>query len=114
MWASELSQQWENLFGVTFVQFLDHPPGGFGIRFYHDCAPSAVLLWLLLCLWTCAIFFGGFRRPPAVDGCSLAAIAELSQEMSARPSTAPSRTNLLFLNKFEEMSSSSTMAHPLF
>lgn len=26
--------------------------------------------------------FGGFRRPPAVDGCSLAAIAELSQEMA--------------------------------
>ena len=87
---------------------------GLGFDFYHDCTPSTILLWLLLCLWTQGIFFGGFQHSPAVDGCSLVAISVLSPEMSVRPSTPPSWTNLLFLNKFEEMSLSSTMAHPSF
>ena len=52
------------------LQFVGHPPGGYGIWFYCDCAPSTTLLRLLLCLWTW-VFFGRFQHPP-VDGCSTA------------------------------------------
>ena len=69
------------------------PTGGYGIWFYRDYAPPAVLLWAVLCLWTPGIFFGRFQRPP-VHGCSTAScdfvLAE--EEMSARPSTPPSWT----------------------
>ena len=34
------------------LQFVGCPPRGDGIWFYHDCNPSAISLWLLLCLWT--------------------------------------------------------------
>ena len=41
-----------------------------GFGFYPHCAPPAVSLWLLLCLWVPGIFFfGGFQCLP-VDGCS--------------------------------------------
>ena len=31
MWGSELSQQWENFFGIIVLQFLGHEPGRYGI-----------------------------------------------------------------------------------
>ena len=37
---------WYNYFPVCGL-----PPSRYGIWFYRDCAPSTVLLWLLLCLW---------------------------------------------------------------
>ena len=36
---------------------MGHPLGGYGIWFYHDCAPPTISLWLLLCLWMWDIFF---------------------------------------------------------
>ena len=30
-WGSRPSQQWENLSDITVLQFLGHPPGGYGI-----------------------------------------------------------------------------------
>ena len=56
-WGSEPSHQCENVLGISVLQFVSHPPGGYGIWFYHDCAPPNVLLQLLLCLWTWGIFF---------------------------------------------------------
>ena len=56
-WSSEPSQQWENFFGLIVLQFLSHPPSGYEISFYHDCAPPTILLCLLLCLWMWGIFF---------------------------------------------------------
>ena len=38
-WGSKPSQQWENFFGVIVLQFVGHPPRGYGIWFYHNCAP---------------------------------------------------------------------------
>ena len=69
MWGSESSQQWENFFGIIVFQFVGHPPGRYGICFYCDCAPLTTFLWLVLCLCTWAMFFGGFQCPP-IDGCS--------------------------------------------
>ena len=44
-------------FGI-FLQFMDHPLGGYGLWFYHDCgAPPTILLQFLLCLWTWGAFF---------------------------------------------------------
>ena len=68
-WCSETSQQWENFFfGIIVLQFVGHPLSAYGIWFLHDFAPPTILLWLLLCLWTCGIFFSGFQASP-VDGC---------------------------------------------
>ena len=49
---------------------VDHPPSGYGILFYHGCAPPIVSLWLLLCLstWGLFFFFGKYQRLP-LDGC---------------------------------------------
>ena len=50
-WGSEFSLLWENFCGIIIFQFVGCPPSGDGILFYHDCAASTILLWLLLCLW---------------------------------------------------------------
>ena len=71
-WGSEPSQQWENFFGIIFLQFVGHPPGRYGTLFYRDCTLLIVSLWLLLLhLWTRASFFGGLQCPP-VNDCSTA------------------------------------------
>ena len=31
MWGLETSRQCENMFGISVLQFVDHPPGGYGI-----------------------------------------------------------------------------------
>jgi len=96
-WGSRPSQQWENLSDITVLQFLRHPPGRYGIWFYHDCAPPPVLL-RLLCLWTWGIFFGSFQCP-SVNACSTASwdLVFSQEEVSARPS-APSWWVLYFIN----------------
>ena len=43
---------------------MGHPPSGYGIWFYRDFAPPAVLLRLPFCLWTWGISFGGFQDSP--------------------------------------------------
>ena len=64
-WGSEPSKQWESFFGIIVLQFVGHPRGGCGIRFYCDCTPPGVSLQLLLCLWTWSIFlFDGLQCPP--------------------------------------------------
>ena len=54
--GSEPSQQCENSFGATVLQFGGHPPGRHGMWCCHDCTPT-ILLQPLLCLWTWGIFF---------------------------------------------------------
>ena len=56
MWGSEPSQQWENFFGIIVLQFVGHPPSGWGVWFYCDGALPTILLKLLLCLWMWDIF----------------------------------------------------------
>ena len=56
-WGSEPSQKYENFFGIIVLQSVGHSPGGYGMWFSCDCTPPPILLWLLLCLWTCSIFF---------------------------------------------------------
>ena len=56
-WGSEPWQNFENFFGIIVLQSVGHSPGGYGIWFSCDCTPPPILLWLLLCLWTCNIFF---------------------------------------------------------
>ena len=51
------------------LQFVSHPPSGYGIWFYCDCTTPAISLWLLLCLWMWGIFFGEFQCLP-FDHCS--------------------------------------------
>ena len=61
----------ENFIGIIVLQFVDHPRGGYGIWFYHDCAPPTGLLWLLLCLCMWGIFF--WQVPvSSFNGCSIA------------------------------------------
>ena len=60
MWGSQPSLQWVDFCGISVLQSVSHPPSSYGIWFYCDCAPPAILLWLLLCLWMWGIFFGEF------------------------------------------------------
>ena len=69
MWGSESSLQWVDSCGIIVLQFVSHPPTGYGIWFYCDSAPLTVSLQLLLCLWMWGIFFGEFQCLP-VDDCS--------------------------------------------
>ena len=85
MSGSELSQQWEN-FGIIILQFVGHPPGKYGIWFYH-VHPSYCLTVASSLYLECKIsFFGGFQCPP-VDGISTAswnfgAFAGVDEHMS--------------------------------
>ena len=59
--------QWQNFFGIIFLQFVAHLAG---MGFDRDCAPPTVLLWLLV--FGCGdSFFGRFQYPP-VNGRSSA------------------------------------------
>ena len=69
MWGPEPSLQWVDFCGISVLQFVSHPPSSYGIWFYCECAPPTISLWLLLCLWMWAIFFGEFQCLP-VDDCS--------------------------------------------
>ena len=84
MWGSEPSQQCENFFGITVLQSVDHPPSGYGIWFYRDCAPPTISLWLL-CLWMWGIFLVGssvlLLLVVPTAGCSFGVLA---RELSTR------------------------------
>ena len=69
MWGSEPSLQWMDFCGIIVLQFVSHPPSGYGIWFYCDCAPPTISLQLLLYLWMWDIFSGEFQCL-SVDGCS--------------------------------------------
>ena len=94
-WGSESSLQWVNFCGISVLQFLSHPPSSYGIWFYCDCAPPAISLWLLLCLWMRGIFFGEFQCLSVKDcsavNCDSDALARGSERMSFYK---PSWTNL--------------------
>ena len=85
-WGSEPSLQWVDFCGVSVLQFVSHPRSSYGIWFYCHCAPPAVSLWLLLCLWMWGIFFGEFRCLPFDDcsavSCDTGALARGSESMS--------------------------------
>ena len=66
-WGSEPSLQGVDFCGIIVVQFVSHPPSGYGIWFYCDCAPHTVSFQLLLCLWMWGIFFGEFQCLPVND-----------------------------------------------
>ena len=68
MWGSELSLQWVDFCGISVLQFVSHPPSGYGIWFCN-CAPPTISLWLLIFLWMWGISFGEFQCLP-VDDCS--------------------------------------------
>ena len=98
MWGSEPSLQWVDFCDISVLQFVSHPPSGYGILFHCDCAPPTASWRLLLCLWMWGIFFGEFQCLPVNDFQQLAVIPVLSQEgVSGRPSTPPSWTNLCTL-----------------
>ena len=43
-WGSELSLLWENFCDIIVLQFVDCPPGGYGIWLYHKCTPPTISL----------------------------------------------------------------------
>ena len=86
MWGSEPSLQWVDVFGISVLQSVSHPPSSYGIWFYCDCTPPTVSLWLLLCLCMWGIFFGEFQCLP-VDDCPAASydsgvLARVGESMS--------------------------------
>ena len=95
-WGSEPSHQWVDFCRLIVVQFVSRPASAYWILFYCDCAPSAVSLWLLLCLWMWGICFGEFQCLPVSDCSAVSCDSVLSQEgVSACPSSPPSWTSLL-------------------
>ena len=64
MWGSEPSLQWVDFCGISVHQSVSHPPSSYGIRFYSDCAPPTISLWLLLCPWTWGILLGEVQGLP--------------------------------------------------
>ena len=68
-WGWEPSLQLVDFCGISVLQFVSRPPSSYGIWFYCDCAPPAISLWLLLCLWMWGILFREFQCLP-VDDCS--------------------------------------------
>ena len=85
-WGSEPSLQWVDFCGIIVLQFVSHPPSGYGIWFYCDCTPPTISLWLLLCLWMWGIFFGEFRCLPDDDcwavSCDSSALTRGSEHTS--------------------------------
>ena len=85
-WASEPSLQWVDFCGITVLQFVSHPPSGYGIWFYCDCSPPTISFWLLLCLWMWGIFFGELQCLPVNDrsavSCDSRALARGSEHTS--------------------------------
>ena len=95
MWGWEPSLQWVDFCGISVLQFVSHPPTSYVIRFYCDCAPPTVSLWLLLCLRMWDIFLMSSSVFLSMILQQLIVILVLLQEgVSARPSTLPSWTNL--------------------
>ena len=68
-WGSEHSLHWVDFCGIIVLQFVSHPPSGYGIWLYCDCALPTISLRPLPCLWIWGISFGEFQCLP-VDVCS--------------------------------------------
>ena len=100
-WGSEPSLQWVDFCGIGVLQFVSHPPSGYGIWFYCDCAPPTISLWLLLCLWMWGIFFGKFQCFPVNDcsavSCDSGALVRGSEHTSFY-SAILNQSSLFFLN----------------
>ena len=86
------SQQWDNFFGIIVFQFVGHPPIGYGIWFYCDCAPSyhlAAASSLSLDVGYLSLVSSYTLLSMTVK--QLVVILVLSQEeMNTHPSTPPS------------------------
>ena len=85
-WGSEPSLQWVDFCGISVCQSVSHPPSSYGIRYYCDCAPPTVSLWLLLCPWTWGILLGEVQGHPVNDcpaaSCDSGALARGSESTS--------------------------------
>ena len=85
MWGSEPSHQWENVFGITLLQFVVPAPGRYGISLSH------VLIFLSRCSFFFVFgqevsVFGELQHPP-VNGhltasCSFGALSGGEEHMS--------------------------------
>ena len=86
LWGSGPSLQSVDFCGIIFLQFVSHPPSGYGIWFHCDCAPPTISLRLLLCLWMWGIFFHESQCLPVNDcsavNCDSGALARGSKRMS--------------------------------
>ena len=67
---------------------------GYGIWFNRDCAPPAVLLKLLLCLWMWLIFYWLFPASFCWWLTAICILVLLQEAVSAFPSTSPSWTRI--------------------
>ena len=85
-WGSEPSLQWVDFCGKVVLQFVSHPPSGYGIWFYCDSTLPTISLRLLLCLCMWGIFFGEFQCLPFSDcsavSCDSGVLARGSESMS--------------------------------
>ena len=72
--------------GISVRQSVSHPPSSYVIRFYSDCAPPTISLWLLLCPWTWGILLGEVQDLPVNDcpaaSCDSGALARGSESTS--------------------------------
>ena len=89
-WGSGLSLQWVDFCGISFLQFVSHPPPIYGIWFYCDCSPTTISFQLPLCLLRWGFFFGEFQCLPVNDcsavSCNSGALARERKHTSLYPS----------------------------
>ena len=98
VWGSEPSQQWENFFGIIVLQFVSHPPGGYGIWLLWFCPSYCLTVASSLSLDVGYLFLVGSRVLLLVVVQQLVVILVLSQEeVCVCPSTLPSWTRLILL-----------------
>ena len=96
-WGSEISQQWENFFGITFLQSVGHLPGRYEVWFYRECVPPPPPSHCgFVIVFGCGVsFLVGSSVLLSMVVQQLVVILVLSQEMSACSSTPPSWTGTL-------------------
>ena len=108
-WGSEPSLQWVDFCGISVLQFVSHPPSGYGIWFYCDCIPPTISLRLLLCLWMWGIFFGEFHCLPVNDcsavSCGSGALARGSESTSFYSAILNQSPSTGFLNRVSDSKS---------
>ena len=105
-WGSEPSLQWVIFCGISVLQFMSHPPRGYGIWFYCDCTPPTISLQLLLFLWMWGIIFGEVQCL-SLDDCSavscdsgaLARESELTSFYSSILNQSPERIFLIIVHQ---------------
>ena len=93
IWGSEPSQQWENFFGITVLQFVGHAPGSYGIWSYPDCTPPTIsTVASSLSLDVGYLFLVGSSALLSVVVQQVCDCDALTWGESTRPSTPPSWT----------------------